>query len=109
MSFGSRLKEARLNSKMSRNELAQAVGVTQSAIGNYELEISSPKEPVLIQLMKVLNVDANYLYQDSVPVRVSEELTKEELNFIFAYRSADDRARLDSLRILESHRRSLDE
>lgn len=103
MSFGSRLKEARIQQKMSRADLARAVGVTQSAIGNYELEISSPKENILIQLMHVLGIDANYLYQDVVPLRVSEELTKEELNMVFAFRAADDRARADALSILQRH------
>lgn len=103
MSFGSRLKEARLQLKMSRSDLASAIGVTPSAIGNYELEISSPKENILIQLMKVLGVDANYLYQDVVPVHVTEDLTKEELNMIFSFRAADGRARADALMILLQH------
>lgn len=103
MSFGSRLKEARLEQNMSRADLARAVGVTQSAIGNYELEISSPKENILIQLMNVLNIDANYLYQDVVPLRVPEKLTKDELNLIFAFRTADARARADAMNILVHH------
>lgn len=64
MSIGSRLKDARIGQKLTQEELARAVGVTKGAIGNYETGVSSPKEPVLIKLMEVLNIDANYIYQD---------------------------------------------
>jgi len=63
VTIGQRLKEARLMRKMTQPELAVAVGVTKGAIGNYETDISSPNEPILIKLMDVLQIDANYLYQ----------------------------------------------
>ena len=66
MSIGKRLKEARLRRKMTQEDLAAAVGVTKGAIGNYETEVSSPKEAILIKLMEVLQIDANYLYQDFI-------------------------------------------
>lgn len=66
MSIGQRLKEARIARKMTQEDLAKAVGVTKGAIGNYETEVSSPKEQILIKLMKILHIDANYLYQDYV-------------------------------------------
>lgn len=74
MSIGSRLKEARIRANLTREELAELVGVTKSAIGNYETEVSSPKEPVLIKLLDVLHIDANYVFQDMVeePVRHPE-------------------------------------
>lgn len=66
MSIGLRLKQARIRCGLKQEELARAVGVTKGAIGNYETGVSSPKEPVLIRLMQVLGIDANYLYQDYV-------------------------------------------
>lgn len=103
MSLGSRLKEARIMQNLSRADLAKAVGVTPSAIGNYELEISSPKPEIMIKLVNVLRIDANYLYQDDVLSHVSEDLTMDELNFIFAYRNSDERARSDAFSILMQH------
>lgn len=73
MSIGSRLKDARVRCGLKQGELAKAVGVTASAIGNYETGVSSPKEPVLIKLMQVLGIDANYLYQDYVDFREDED------------------------------------
>ena len=67
MSIGQRLKEARIACHMTQEDLAKKVGVTKGAIGNYETEVSSPKEQILIRLMEVLNIDANYLYQDFIP------------------------------------------
>lgn len=89
MPFGNRLKEARLMNGMTQEELAHAVHVTKGAIGNYESEVSSPKEPILINLMKVLGVDANYLFQDLVDLRPAPPLSGEEQRIIFAYRAAD--------------------
>lgn len=66
MSIGKRLKEARIMRKLTQEDLAKAVGVTKGAIGNYETEVSSPKEQILIRLMEVLQIDANYLYQDYI-------------------------------------------
>lgn len=115
MSIGSRLKEARIRNKMTQAELAMAVKVTTSAIGNYETGVSSPKEPVLIELMKILGVDANFLYQDyGIPLSevrsfssdpVKEFLTAAEYETLAAYRRADDRAREDAQALLLAHPR----
>lgn len=86
MPFGKRLKEARLALNMTQEDLAEAVGVTKGAIGNYESEVSSPKEPILIELMKVLGVDANYLYQDYM--KSDQVLTSTEHRIVKAYRAA---------------------
>ena len=43
MTIGSRIKELREAANLTQDELAKKVGVTKSAIGNYEQNISSPK------------------------------------------------------------------
>ena len=47
MGIGKRIKEARERLGMTQNELADLVGVTGSAITNYEKETSHPKEPIM--------------------------------------------------------------
>ena len=103
MPFGKRLKDARISRKMTQEELAKAVGVTKGAIGNYEAEISSPKETILIKLMRILEVDANYLYQDYIAS--DDDLTNEERDLILLYRGADKRARDDALDTLRKHQK----
>ena len=65
MSFSMRLKQARESAGLTQLELAKKLGVTKSAIGNYENGVSSPKEAVLLQIFDVLNVEPNFLFQDS--------------------------------------------
>lgn len=64
MGVGSRIQERRRELDMSRSELANQVGITPSAIANYENSVSYPKKEILIALMATLQVDANYLYRD---------------------------------------------
>ena len=64
MSFASRLKEQRLKMGLTQATLAEALGVTKSAIGNYETGLNSPKAETLFKVFEVLQCDANYLFQD---------------------------------------------
>lgn len=115
MSIGSRLKEARIRCKMTQADLAKAVQVTTSAIGNYETGVSTPKEPVLIELMKALGVDANFLYQDygipmSEVISFSSDPAKDvtsdaEYEMLLVFRNADARAREDAIALLKSHQK----
>ncbi len=91
MSFNSRIKERREQLHLTRNELAEKIGVTQSAISNYENAISSPKIELLYKLFDALKCDANYLYQDEMNALVYENTgTPEEFeNIIKKYRDLD--------------------
>lgn len=66
MGIGNRVKEARLRLGLTQAQLAALIGTTKGAIGNYESGTSHPKEPILLKLIEVLKVDANYLFQDLV-------------------------------------------
>jgi len=82
MSIGARIKEARIKKGLTQTELAEIVGVSKGAIGNYESNISSPKDEILFKIMATLNVDANFIFQDSIkkPVIITDdELVKEFL------------------------------
>lgn len=90
MSVGSRIKELRENKNISRNELADLLGVTVGAISNYENEVSSPKEPILFKIMEVLKCDANYLFQDAIKMpSMDNQVSVDEYNIIEKYRSLD--------------------
>lgn len=64
MGLANRIRERREQMGMTRKELADFMGITASAVANYENEISSPKAELLYPLMEALKCDANYLYQD---------------------------------------------
>ena len=91
MGIGKRIKEARERLGMTQNELADLVGVTGSAITNYEKETSHPKEPIMYKLFDALQVDANYLFQDVVNVpKKMNDVTFAEFEHIKKYRDLDD-------------------
>ena len=61
MSFGDQLKKRREELGLSRSELADRLGVSRSAVGNYETGVSAPKEEVLLRLVDALHGEPNYL------------------------------------------------
>ena len=70
MSFASRLRQAREQSGFTQQDLAEKLGV-KSAVGNYENGVSSPKWDVLLKIFDVLQVEPNFLYQDSFSSELS--------------------------------------
>lgn len=90
LSFGSRLRERREELGLKQNELGKLLGVTGSAIGNYENGISSPKAEILYQVFDVLKCDANFLFQDEMKELETDDLTVPEIKMVKKYRSLDD-------------------
>ena len=86
MSFGKRLRERRIELKMSQSELARHLGVSSAAVSNYESGQNAVREDILLKLFEVLEVDPNYLYQDTVALR-SFTCTVEEKSLVMKYRS----------------------
>lgn len=58
---GSRLRALRESSHMTQQEVADAVGVTPEAIGNYEGDKREPKGDILVKLARVFGVSTDYL------------------------------------------------
>lgn len=83
--FAQRLKEIREKRGLTQKELAEKLNITKSAVGNYELGISSPKEEILLKIFDILQVEPNYLFQDSFSL--DTELTYEETKLIETFRS----------------------
>ena len=94
MGIGFRIREAREALGYRQHELAKLIGVTASAVTNYEQDYSFPKEEILYRLIDTLQVDANYLFQDCLQRPASEwDLSIEEQALIRKYRARDDRRR----------------
>lgn len=90
MSLGSRIKERREQLHLTRSELATKIGVTPSAIANYENGISSPKIEIMYELFDALDCDANYLHQDEMAKYHRNHATPHEMEIIEKYRNLDD-------------------
>lgn len=65
MTFGERLRDRREALGISRKQLADMLGLTPSAIGNYEKGGSFPQGDVLLRIFDCLETDPNSLFQDS--------------------------------------------
>lgn len=65
MSFGERMQQRREELGLSRSALAKRLGISPSAISNYELGISFPKMDVLLRLFDCLETEPNALFQDN--------------------------------------------
>ncbi len=99
MEIGGRLRERRVELGFTRNQLAQKVGVTPSAIANYENGVSYPKPDILISLITELEIDANYLYQDylsnrKIHTNFTFDLSAEEKASIAKYRELPEDGKL---------------
>ena len=86
MTFGQRLRQRREALGLSRDELAERLGISRSAIGNYETGVSFPKEEVMLRLFDSLRIDPNYLFQDSFSAPESG-LNHAERTLLEKYRS----------------------
>lgn len=92
MSFGSRLREKRESLNITQPQLAEMLGVSKGAIGNWETDVNSPRATLLYDLFDILHCDANYLFQDEMrDLKHKDKATPEEFeNIIKKYRELDD-------------------
>lgn len=95
MSFGSRLKEKRESLNITQPQLAEMLGVSKGAIGNWETDVNSPRATLLYDLFDILHCDANYLFQDEMrDLKYKDKATPEEFeNIIKKYRHLDNHGR----------------
>jgi len=86
MSFGQRLRERRKELGYSQGDLAKALGVSLSAVSNYENGQNAMREDVLLRLFRVLDIEPNYLYQDAFSGK-HFTCTVEEERLVRTYRA----------------------
>jgi transcriptional regulator with XRE-family HTH domain len=79
MGIGDRIKELRVNKKLTQTELAQKVGLTYIQIGRYETQKSSPSSDVLQKLAESLDTTSDYIMNGSHNDVVSAQLNDREL------------------------------
>ena len=85
MRFGDRLRARREELRLSRAQLAERLGISASAISNYETGVSFPKEEVMLRLFDCLETEPDVLFQDSFRAG-RQVLGTEERALLEAYR-----------------------
>lgn len=89
MSFSSRLKEARKAKNLTQKELANLLGCGKNTISGYESVGKNHRDPsvaTIAKLMEILEVDANYLFQDECKLLNDLVLTFGEQEAITQYK-----------------------
>ncbi len=61
MIIGERLKEARVNKKMSQEVLGSMLGVSKVSICGYETGVRTPNMKNFLKLIEILDLDAKYV------------------------------------------------
>jgi len=59
--FGNRLKELRIDSDLTQEQLAKYINITRSALANYETELREPGYVILIKIADYFNSSLDYL------------------------------------------------
>lgn len=106
MSVGSRIKEARIRAGITQEQLAAQLNVSKGAVGNYENDTNYPKTEIIFELCRLLNCDANYLYQDDIKAASAFRIAFPEQQLLKEYRTLDDHGKtvVDSVLKLEYER-----
>ncbi len=91
MSFYGRLKESRVNAGYTQEQLAQKIGVAKSTLSGYESGNRDPSMYTISKMMEILNIDANYLWQDEIDKQGGNptQLKYDEIKHIEKYRDLD--------------------
>jgi len=74
MEFGERLRSLREEYKLSRNELAEKLIISYSAISKYETNIRFPDKDTLIKMADFFNVSIDYLLGRSDIKETAEQI-----------------------------------
>lgn len=91
MSFYDRLKESRVNAGYTQEQLAKKIGIAKSTLSGYESGNRDPSMYTISKIMEILNVDANFLWQDEVDAQGGNpvQLKYDEMKHIEKYRDLD--------------------
>lgn len=83
MTFGEKLKAARIESGLKQSELAKKINTTGNTISNWENNVSKPDLDTLSYICGILHVTASYFLQATIP---EDEVSISELKLVKKYR-----------------------
>lgn len=93
MALKDRIKEARQNKHLTQEQLALKIGIAKSTLAGYETGIREPSVEIVGKIMYVLDVDANYLWQDEMGSSFPVKVSYDEMEHIKKYRDLDPQGR----------------
>ena len=79
MTFGERLKQARVNKGLSQTELGKLAEVHYTQIGRYESKGAQPSAEVLAKIANALGTSSDYLMSGSTNEQANNSLRDKDL------------------------------
>ena len=98
-----RIKECRINAKMSQKFVAVTLGIAAPSVSNWESGKTQPTPENLKRLAALFGVSVDYLIGRAD--EASMVLSTFERDLLFASRAADKRAREHALTLLNAHQK----
>ena len=93
MAFYDRLKESRIKSGLTQEQLAEKLGVAKSTLSGYESGNREPTIATIAKVLDILNIDANYLYQDETKALTELIVDCDKKMLLKKYSDLDDHGR----------------
>ena len=93
MAFNDRLKESRTNAGLTQEQVSEKLGIAKSTLSGYESGNREPSIATVAKILDILDVDANYLYQDEVEKITNVVINIEEKTILEKYRELDEHGR----------------
>lgn len=78
--FPEKLRETRKAKEMNQTELAEAIGVTQRSLTNYERGCAVPRKKILRKMAEVLGVTVEYLTNDETDDTEAGRMREDHIN-----------------------------
>lgn len=85
MSFNSRLKQARKQAGFTQSSISTLLGIAKSTYCGYETGSSEPSIHVIVELIRLLNITPEYLFQDEMNEPSGNNLIEYSTNSIMKY------------------------
>lgn len=115
MTFGSRLRAARKEKKLTQKELASKIQAAHNSISNWENDQNMPDPDTIQNLCWALDVQPNYFFSVDTPspsplvvqAQPNCDFSVMEIDLIHKFRCLDDRGQSAVLNVLEHEYNSL--
>lgn len=83
LDFPNRLKDLRNKMNLTQAELAKKLSLTRASVNAWEMGLSAPSTPFIVELSRLFNVSTDYLLGlDDTAVIRTDDLSDEEVAVI---------------------------
>ena len=89
MAFCDRLKESRTKAGLTQEQLSEQLGIAKSTLSGYESGNREPTVATIARILEILNIDANYLYQDEAQTLTEMVVSLDDKTLLKKYHSLD--------------------